>query len=91
MREEQPLKDLLYVNCLTRLIHSTPTCQPFLSRRALSRGPVRVEGSRMRNTIFGCPPLLEYCFSTPIMVRECPSCCRYSGALSGQQHGAQQA
>ena len=39
----------------------------------------------MRNTIFGCPTPLENCFSTPMMVRECPSCCRYSGGLSAWQ------
>ena len=50
---------------------------------------MRVEGSRMRNTTLGGASPGGNCFSTPMMVRECPSCCRYSGGLSAWQPSGQ--
>ena len=51
---------------------------------------MRVEGSKTRNTVLGGPLPLGTCFSTPMMVREWPSCCRYSGGLSAsRQHNTQ--
>lgn len=61
------------------------TCQPLRSRRARSRGPVRVEGSKISSATLGGSPAVRNTFSMPMMVRECPSCCRYSGDLSAWQ------